>query len=209
MNPKIDRYNFALKIPLDDFCFVMGISTDLADIAHRPNVRALLIACWLALAGGDVSGASMLGVRSANWFAKDSDVLIGSRWDDLATGGEKQTILAIGYRKGWLSCSSTVSFMIFSGPSIGKSTKERMSKNYSQQIELVVNGRQFSGKTQINSYPNNGLEFAMETPGGLIAELSRSNKVLVRFGGKTDSIIQWTYGTEFIRENQRAMKVCS
>lgn len=179
------------------------------DSVGRAHRIALFLSGFFVFVCSDASAESMLGVRSANWFAKGGDVLIGSRWDDLATGGEKQTVLAIGYRKGWVSCSSTVSFMVFSGRSIGSSTRERMSKNYSQQIELIVNGRKFSGKTQINSYPNNGLEFAMQTPDGLVAELSRSNTVLVRFGGKTDSIIQWTYGTEFIREHRRAMTVCN
>lgn len=187
----------------------MATRVCIVDVACRPDFRSLLLAGWLALACGNASASSMLGERPGTWFAKGSDVVIGSRWDDLTSGGEKQTILAIGYQKGWLSCSSTVSFMIFTGRSIGKSTKERMSRDYSQQIELIVNGLKFSGKTQINSYPNNGLELAMQTPDGLIAELSKSNKVLVRFGGQTESIIQWKYGNEFIRENQRAMRDCS
>jgi hypothetical protein len=179
------------------------------NIARRASSWLLSIVGYFALFGSYATASSILGSRSANWLSKGSDVAIGSSWEDLATGRDKHTILAIGYKKGWVSCSSAVSFLIFSGRSIGKSTKERMSKSYSQQLELVVNGRKFTGKTQINNYPNNGLELAIETPAGLIAELSRSNNVLVRLGGNPDPIIQWTYGSEFVRENRRAMEICN
>ena len=142
----------------------------------------------------------------AQWISKGRDAIF-NMYLPQAKKAETNAMIIVSYDKRW-SCKPAVSVMLVSGQQLGSAEKQATVKKASDQLIIIVNGKQFTDTTKLTMY-SNGMELAMFAPSGLVEALAQNPKSVVAKIGEGLGGFDFSDGTGFRAANSVAAANCN
>jgi hypothetical protein len=175
------------------------VVASIGQASRRLSMRIFRIAALAVVALGPL-------LTHAQWVANGRDAMLTISLPQ-SKKPDTNAIFIISYEKRW-SCRPTVSVMLVSGRKLGAPEGQETFKKRGDLLEIVIDGKKFSGETKQTTYAN-GMELAMFAPIGLVDALKNQPTTVVAQFGEGLGGVNFSYNKGFSTAIASATAACN